>query len=99
MNARALFSFAVFGSLLIGCGGGSPKKAAPAVSPLAGNWLIAGPLPSVNFTMDDGSTLGLTGALTDSTESHISALLLVEPSAACGVGPPFFPPTDLTRQN
>jgi hypothetical protein len=46
MNVRALFSFAVFGSFLIGCGGGSPKPAVPAVSPLAGNWLIVGPMPT-----------------------------------------------------
>jgi uncharacterized protein YcfJ len=60
---------------------------------------IAGNIVRVNFTMDDGSTLNLTGALTDSTENHISALLLVEPSAKCGVSSPFFPPIDLTRQN
>ena len=44
MNVRALVSFASFGSLLIGCGGGSPKQTAPAVSPLAGNWLLIGSL-------------------------------------------------------
>jgi hypothetical protein len=44
MNVRALFSFAVFGSFLIGCGGSKPV--APAVSPLAGNWLITGPMPT-----------------------------------------------------
>ena len=49
MNVRALFSLAVFGSFLIGCGGGSPKPAAPAVSPLAGNWMITGPLPSTSI--------------------------------------------------
>jgi hypothetical protein len=44
MNVRALFSFVVFGSLLIGCGGGSPKQTAPVVSPLTGNWLLIGSL-------------------------------------------------------
>jgi hypothetical protein len=44
MNVRALFSFVVFGSLLIGCGGGSPKQTAPAVNPLTGNWLLIGSL-------------------------------------------------------
>jgi hypothetical protein len=44
MNVRALFSFGLFGSLLIGCGGGSPKQTAPAVSPLTGNWLLIGSL-------------------------------------------------------
>jgi len=60
---------------------------------------IAGNIIRVNFTMDDGSTLGLEGALTDSTENHISAQLLVAPSEKCGAGSYFFPPTDLTRQN
>jgi hypothetical protein len=46
MNVRALFSFAVFGLFLIGCGGGSPTQTAPAVSPLAGNWLLVGPMPT-----------------------------------------------------
>lgn len=44
MNARPLVSFAVFGLLLIGCGGGSPKQTAPAVSLLTGNWLLVGSL-------------------------------------------------------
>ena len=43
MNVRALFSFVVFGSLLIGCGGGSTPA---VVSPLAGNWLLVGPMPT-----------------------------------------------------
>jgi hypothetical protein len=61
---------------------------------------IAGNIMRVNFMMDDGSTLGLTGALTDSTESHISALFSVLPSEKCGgAGSYFFPQTDLTRQN
>jgi hypothetical protein len=60
---------------------------------------IAGNIMRMNFTMDDGSTLGLTAALTDSTESHISALLAVLPSEKCGAGSYFFPPTDLARQN
>src|SRR5271154_3989064 len=53
---------------------------------------IAGNILRMSFTMDDGSTLGLTGALTDSTESHISALLAVLPSEKCGAGSYFFPP-------
>ncbi|WP_433972430.1 hypothetical protein [Tunturiibacter lichenicola] len=46
MNVRALFFLVVFGSFLIGCGGGSPKPVSPAVSPLAGNWLLVGPMPT-----------------------------------------------------
>jgi hypothetical protein len=43
MNVRALFSFVLIGSLLIGCGGGSTPA---VVSPLAGNWLLVGPMPT-----------------------------------------------------
>jgi hypothetical protein len=43
MNVRALFSSAALGSLLIGCGGGSTPA---VVSPLAGNWLLVGPMPT-----------------------------------------------------
>jgi hypothetical protein len=71
----------------LGVIGGRPS------SYIAGNIMIA------NFTMDDGSMLGFEGALTDSTESHISAHLSLFPSGKCGGGPYFFPQTDLTRQN
>ena len=61
---------------------------------------IAGNIIRVNFMMDDGSTLGLTGALSDSTGRHISALFSVLPSEKCGgAGSYFFPPTGLTLQN
>ena len=60
---------------------------------------IQGNILFVNFTMDDGSTLSLAGALTDSTESHISALLSVGFTGKCTVGTYFFPPIDLTRQS
>jgi hypothetical protein len=60
---------------------------------------IEGNIMRVNFTMDDGSTLNLTGALTDSTESHISALFSVNPFVnSCGAGSSIFPAADLTRQ-
>jgi hypothetical protein len=68
----------------------------PSGEPLSS---IEGNMVYMNFTMDDGSTLNLTGALTDSTESHISALFLVVPSEKCGAGPYFFPGTDLTLQS
>jgi hypothetical protein len=68
----------------------------PSGEPLSS---IEGNIVSVNFTMDDGSTLNLTGALTDSTESDISALFLAGLSGKCGGGPYFFPPMDLTRQS
>lgn len=68
----------------------------PSGEPLSS---IEGNIVSVNFTMDDGSTLNLTGALTDSTESDISALFSAGLLGKCGGGPYFFPPMDLTRQS
>ena len=56
MNVRALFSFAIFGSFLIGCGGGAPKPT--PVSPLAGNWLITGPWPTDTFSVPVTGGLG-----------------------------------------
>jgi hypothetical protein len=46
MKISALLSFTAcgFGLFLSGCGG---KPVAPAASPLAGNWLIVGPMPTV----------------------------------------------------
>jgi hypothetical protein len=50
MKTWALLSFTAcgIGLFLSGCGGGSVPAApvAPAVSPLAGNWLIVGPMPT-----------------------------------------------------
>ena len=50
MKVSAWLSFTAcgFGLFLSGCGGGSVPAApvAPAVSPLAGNWLIVGPMPT-----------------------------------------------------
>jgi hypothetical protein len=43
-----------FGLLLCGCGGGS-APVAPAVSPLAGNWLIVGPMPTDEFPLPAAS--------------------------------------------
>jgi hypothetical protein len=47
MKTWALLSFTAcgFGFLLCGCGGGS-APVAPTLSPLAGNWLIVGPMPT-----------------------------------------------------
>jgi hypothetical protein len=59
MKISALLSFTAcgFGLFLSGCGGG---PLAPAVSPLAGNWLIVGPMPTVRFTLRPGFRLALT---------------------------------------
>ena len=60
---------------------------------------IAGNIMRVSFTMDNGSTLILTGALTDATENHISALFSVDPFVqGCGSGSSIAPAVDLTRQ-
>lgn len=51
------FTACVIGLFLSGCGGGSVPAAhiAPAVSPLAGNWLIVGPMPTNEFSFQDTS--------------------------------------------
>jgi hypothetical protein len=60
---------------------------------------IAGNIMQLNFRMDDGSTLTMTGALTDSTEGHISASFSVDPFAkGCGAGSQILPSVDLARQ-
>jgi len=59
MNVRALSSFVVFGLVLIGCGGGSSKPVTPPASPLAGNWLITGPLPTDSFTAPGSGVFSL----------------------------------------
>ena len=60
MRVWALLSFAAcgFGLLLSGCGGGSVPPA--PVSPLAGNWLIVGPMPTSEFGLGSGFRLALT---------------------------------------
>jgi hypothetical protein len=69
MKTWALLSFTAcgMGLLLCGCGGGSVPPA--PVSPLAGNWLIVGPMPTNEF----GST-GFRLAMTfDVTGNHVVA--------------------------
>ena len=72
MNVRALFSFAVLGFFLIGCGGGSPKSVAPPVSPLAKNWLITGPMPTYSFTAPGSGVFSLAMSF-DVTGNNITA--------------------------
>src|ERR1700751_5627643 len=54
MKTSALLSLTACGIWLFlsGCGGGSVPAApvVPAVSPLAGNWLIVGPMPTNEFS-------------------------------------------------
>jgi hypothetical protein len=49
---------------------------------------MQGNIVSEAFTMDDGSVLSLSGALTDSTEAHISGVGLAVTGGRCGT-PPF----------
>jgi hypothetical protein len=60
---------------------------------------MEGNFVSVNFTMDDGSTLNLTGTLTDSTADHISGGFVAVTSGKCGMGIYTTQLTDLVRQN
>jgi hypothetical protein len=63
MKISALLSFTAcgIGLFLSGCGGGSVPAApvAPAVSPLAGNWLIVGPMPTNEITFPTTGGFGL----------------------------------------
>jgi hypothetical protein len=60
---------------------------------------IQGNVMRMNFKMNDGSTLGMNGVLTDSTESHISASFSVAPfGEGCGAGSSIFLAV-LTRQS
>jgi hypothetical protein len=89
MNVRALFSFAVFGLLLIGCGGGSPKQAVPAVSPLAGNWLITGPMPTYSFTSPGTGVFSLAMSF-DVTDNNITASGYGSGFCASTASPPIY---------
>jgi hypothetical protein len=63
MKIWAWLSFTACGIGLFrsGCGGGSvpPVPVVPAVSPLAGNWLIVGPMPSNEFSFPPMSGFSL----------------------------------------
>jgi hypothetical protein len=89
MNVRALFSFAVFGSFLLGCGGGSPKQLAPPVSPLAGNWLITGPMPTGGFTAPGTGVFSLAMNF-DVTGNNITASGYGSGFCASSSAPPIY---------
>jgi hypothetical protein len=61
MKVRTWLGIAACGAglLLSGCGVGSPTPVVPAVSPLTGNWLIVGSMPTNQFPLPAGSGLGL----------------------------------------
>jgi hypothetical protein len=89
MNVRALFSFAIFGSFLIGCGSGSLTRAAPAANPLAGNWLIVGPMPTYSFTPPGTGVFSLAMTF-DVTGNNITASGYGSGFCASSSSPPIF---------
>jgi hypothetical protein len=64
----------------------------PSLSGVEGNEVVA------QFTMDDGSTLGVIGTLTDPTESRIAITLIGLNGGRC-VGSLIFFPSELDRQS
>jgi hypothetical protein len=109
MNVRAFFSFAVFGWFLIG-GISTPSSSVltgriqVSGSPCFSSGTIGltppgsmeGNLINANFAMNDGSTLHLEGALTDSTEESITPGLVVVTGGKCGG---FYQLSEIDRQN
>lgn len=78
-------STALTGSILVQ---GFPCFKTGVISPTRSSEM-KGNMVSAIFTMDDGSTLSLSGALTDSTEAHISPASLVVDGGKCGTPPSF----------
>ena len=89
MNVRALLPFAVVGSSLIGCGGGSFKQVTPPASPLAGNWLIAGPMPTYSFTPPGSGVFSLAMTF-DVSDNNITASGYGSGFCASSSSPPIF---------
>ena len=87
MNVRVLFSFAILGSFLTGCGGGSPKQA--DVSPLAGNWLITGPMPTYSFTPPGTGVFSLAMSF-DVSGDNITASAYGSGFCESNVSPPVY---------
>src|SRR5947199_5771054 len=68
------FTACGIGLFVYGCGGGSVRAApvAPAVSPLAGNWLIVRPMPTNDFSLQEMSGFRLAMSF-DVTGNNIVA--------------------------
>jgi hypothetical protein len=64
-----------------------------SLSGVEGNEVIA------QFTMDDGSTLSISGALTDPSESRIVTVLLVVQGGKCGPSPNYYLLSELDLEN
>jgi len=61
MRALSLFALAGCGAGLLLCGcGSSASSGGSATSPLAGNWLIVGPMPTSGLNLSNGFRLAMT---------------------------------------
>src|ERR1700733_11622809 len=89
MKTWALLSFTACGIslLLSGCGGESAPK--PTVNPLAGNWLIAGPLPTYGFTAPGTGAFSLVMSF-DVTDNNITASGYASGFCASNSTPPIY---------
>jgi hypothetical protein len=88
-------SIALTGSILVQ---GFPCFTTGVTSPTRSS-AVEGNLVVATFTMDDGSTLNVSGALTDSTEAHISTVSFVVHGGQCGTPPSFVHLAQLDRQS
>jgi len=77
---------------------GSPcfSSGATSATPLSG---AEGNVVNAAFTMDDGSTLNLQGALTDLTEGHIATSFVFVSGGKCGTIPFAYQLAGLDRQS
>lgn len=98
MSLRGRLGFVGCGAglLLIGCGGGTPAAVAPSVSPLAGNWLIVGPMPTNEFSfppVPSGFRLAMTF---DVTGSNVTAAGFANGSCTSTAPPGTIVPTSFS---
>jgi hypothetical protein len=100
MKVFALLSFTAFGVglLLCGCGGGSVPPA--PVSPLGGNWLIVGPMPTDQLQfppVTEGFSLAMTF---DVTGNNIAALgyAIMPCQPASSSPPPILVPVSVSSE-
>jgi hypothetical protein len=88
-------SLALTGSIRVQ---GSPCFTSGATNATLPSSSVEGNLVFLNFTMDDGSTVVLSGALIDASEAHISTEFLVVTAGKCGTVPSFYQISGLDRQ-
>jgi hypothetical protein len=71
------------------CGSGSVVSPAPLVSPLAGNWLIAGPMPTYGFTAPGTGAFSLAMSF-DVSDNNITASGYASGFCASNSTPPIY---------